>query len=141
VLGASTFLNICFIGSLLMLFVCRDAFVKYWVDSNMLTLDVATQIFNILKQPDCKYLTQVHYAILLFSMHLLNILNLASWQLLYSNNNFSWTNYHFYFDHISLISNLFFENFWQLIQGWNSYRILLNFKKDMVSISLISVLF
>ncbi|KAG6785777.1 hypothetical protein POTOM_007361 [Populus tomentosa] len=38
--------------------VTRDAFVKYWVDSNMLTLDVATQIFNILKQPDCKYLTQ-----------------------------------------------------------------------------------
>uniref|UniRef100_A0A6N2KT10 EF-hand domain-containing protein n=1 Tax=Salix viminalis TaxID=40686 RepID=A0A6N2KT10_SALVM len=38
--------------------VTREAFVKYWVDSNMLTLDAATQIFNILKQSDCKYLTQ-----------------------------------------------------------------------------------
>ncbi|RVW53786.1 putative serine/threonine protein phosphatase 2A regulatory subunit B''epsilon [Vitis vinifera] len=36
----------------------KDAFIKYWVDGNMLTADAATQIFRILKQPDCKYLTQ-----------------------------------------------------------------------------------
>lgn len=40
--------------------VTRDAFIKYWVD-NMLTLDIATQIFTILKQPDCKYLTQADF--------------------------------------------------------------------------------
>ncbi|MBA0640177.1 hypothetical protein Goklo_023141, partial [Gossypium klotzschianum] len=39
--------------------VTRDAFVKYWVDGNMLTMDIATQIFEILKRPGCKYLTQV----------------------------------------------------------------------------------
>ncbi|KAF8392173.1 hypothetical protein HHK36_022515 [Tetracentron sinense] len=38
--------------------VTRDAFVDYWVDSNMLTVDIATQIFTILKQTDHKYLTQ-----------------------------------------------------------------------------------
>ncbi|KAF8394257.1 hypothetical protein HHK36_020464 [Tetracentron sinense] len=35
-----------------------DAFVNYWVNSNMLTMDIATQIFTILKQPEHKYLTQ-----------------------------------------------------------------------------------
>ncbi|KAG9160829.1 hypothetical protein Leryth_008657 [Lithospermum erythrorhizon] len=38
--------------------VTRDAFVEYWVNGNMLTKDIATQIFSILKQPDLKYLTQ-----------------------------------------------------------------------------------
>ncbi|XP_008804277.1 serine/threonine protein phosphatase 2A regulatory subunit B''beta-like isoform X1 [Phoenix dactylifera] len=38
--------------------VTRDAFVDYWVNSNMMTRDIATQIFTILKQPDRKYLTQ-----------------------------------------------------------------------------------
>ncbi|XP_038889903.1 serine/threonine protein phosphatase 2A regulatory subunit B''beta-like [Benincasa hispida] len=38
--------------------VSRDAFVDYWINGNMLTLDIATQIFRILKQPDLKYLTQ-----------------------------------------------------------------------------------
>lgn len=37
----------------------RDTFVSYWIDSNMMTMDIATQIFTILKQPDRKYLTQV----------------------------------------------------------------------------------
>ncbi|KAJ9540211.1 hypothetical protein OSB04_026717 [Centaurea solstitialis] len=37
--------------------VTRDAFVDYWVHSNMLTKDIATQIFTILKQPDLRYLT------------------------------------------------------------------------------------
>ncbi|XP_061944289.1 serine/threonine protein phosphatase 2A regulatory subunit B''beta-like isoform X2 [Populus nigra] len=39
-------------------FVTRDAFLDYWINGNMLTLDIATQIFTILKQPDLKYLTQ-----------------------------------------------------------------------------------
>jgi hypothetical protein len=39
--------------------MCRDAFLDYWINGNMLTLDIATQIFTILKQPDLKYLTQV----------------------------------------------------------------------------------
>ncbi|XP_040972883.1 probable serine/threonine protein phosphatase 2A regulatory subunit B''epsilon isoform X3 [Gossypium hirsutum] len=41
--------------------VTRDAFIKYWVDGNMLTMDIATQIFEILKRPGCKYLTQVDF--------------------------------------------------------------------------------
>ncbi|KAL9235160.1 hypothetical protein vseg_009947 [Gypsophila vaccaria] len=39
-------------------FVTRDAFVDYWVNGNLLTLDVATQIFSIMKQPDHLFLTQ-----------------------------------------------------------------------------------
>ncbi|XP_022719040.1 serine/threonine protein phosphatase 2A regulatory subunit B''beta-like isoform X1 [Durio zibethinus] len=38
--------------------ITRDAFIDYWVNSNMLTRDIATQIYTILKQPDLKYLTQ-----------------------------------------------------------------------------------
>ncbi|XP_022149824.1 serine/threonine protein phosphatase 2A regulatory subunit B''beta-like [Momordica charantia] len=38
--------------------VTRDGFIDYWITGNMLTLDIATQIFKILKQPDLKYLTQ-----------------------------------------------------------------------------------
>ncbi|KAE9448002.1 hypothetical protein C3L33_20103, partial [Rhododendron williamsianum] len=38
--------------------VSKDAFVDYWVDSQMMTKETATQIFTILKQPDLKYLTQ-----------------------------------------------------------------------------------
>ncbi|KAH9658904.1 putative serine/threonine protein phosphatase 2A regulatory subunit B''gamma [Citrus sinensis] len=36
----------------------QDAFVDYWVNGSMLTMDTATQIFSILNQPDLKYLTQ-----------------------------------------------------------------------------------
>ncbi|KAF6145618.1 hypothetical protein GIB67_037651 [Kingdonia uniflora] len=36
----------------------RDSFVDYWVNQSMFTMDIATQIFTILKQPDHKYLTQ-----------------------------------------------------------------------------------
>ncbi|KAF9605694.1 hypothetical protein IFM89_018037 [Coptis chinensis] len=36
----------------------REAFVDYWVNSSMLTKDIETLIFTILKQPDCNYLTQ-----------------------------------------------------------------------------------
>ncbi|OWM71667.1 hypothetical protein CDL15_Pgr005855 [Punica granatum] len=38
--------------------VSRDAFLDYWINSNMMTLDTATQVYRILKQPDLKYLTQ-----------------------------------------------------------------------------------
>uniref|UniRef100_A0A2N9GZL0 EF-hand domain-containing protein n=1 Tax=Fagus sylvatica TaxID=28930 RepID=A0A2N9GZL0_FAGSY len=36
----------------------RDAFVDYWVIGNMLTMDIATQMYIILKQPDVRFLTQ-----------------------------------------------------------------------------------
>ncbi|KAL5697338.1 hypothetical protein ACHQM5_030824 [Ranunculus cassubicifolius] len=38
--------------------VTRSAFVDYWVNGNMITKDIATQIFNILKLPGRRYLTQ-----------------------------------------------------------------------------------
>ncbi|GLT41276.1 hypothetical protein SLA2020_153510 [Shorea laevis] len=41
--------------------VTRDAFIKFWVDSNMLAMDIATQVFKIIKQSDCNYLTQVDF--------------------------------------------------------------------------------
>ncbi|XWS31401.1 hypothetical protein CRYUN_Cryun23aG0072400 [Craigia yunnanensis] len=45
--------------------VARDTFIKYWVDGNMLTMDIATQIFEILKRPGRKHLTQVDFKPLL----------------------------------------------------------------------------
>ncbi|KAL6214514.1 hypothetical protein ACLB2K_013948 [Fragaria x ananassa] len=41
--------------------VTRDAFIRYWVDGNMMTMDTATQVFKILKQPHCNYLSQVDF--------------------------------------------------------------------------------
>ncbi|XP_009611860.1 serine/threonine protein phosphatase 2A regulatory subunit B''beta-like [Nicotiana tomentosiformis] len=38
--------------------VTRDAFVDYWINGNMLTKDIATQMYTILKQPDLRYLAQ-----------------------------------------------------------------------------------
>ncbi|KAM3345361.1 serine/threonine protein phosphatase 2A regulatory subunit B''beta [Capsicum galapagoense] len=38
--------------------ITRDVFVDYWVNRNMLTKDIATQMYTILKQPDLKHLTQ-----------------------------------------------------------------------------------
>ncbi|KAL6552604.1 hypothetical protein OROHE_007968 [Orobanche hederae] len=38
--------------------VTRDAFVNYWIHGNMLTKDIATQIYTILKQTDFKHLSQ-----------------------------------------------------------------------------------
>ncbi|XP_074570994.1 serine/threonine protein phosphatase 2A regulatory subunit B''beta-like [Curcuma longa] len=38
--------------------VTRDAFIEYWISSNLMTQDVATQIFTIMKQADHNYLTQ-----------------------------------------------------------------------------------
>ncbi|CAH8320392.1 unnamed protein product [Eruca vesicaria subsp. sativa] len=45
--------------------VTRDAFIKYWIDGNMLTMDTASQIYNILRQQDCKYLRQADFKPLL----------------------------------------------------------------------------
>lgn len=44
----------------------RDQFVKYWIGGNMLTMDLATRVYTVLKQPDLRYLTQVNSA----SMHI-----------------------------------------------------------------------
>lgn len=41
--------------------VTRDAFIKYWVDGNMLAMDRTTCIFNILKQPEHYYLIQTDF--------------------------------------------------------------------------------
>ncbi|CAN1192886.1 Serine/threonine protein phosphatase 2A regulatory subunit B''alpha, partial [Linum perenne] len=41
--------------------VTRDAFIKYWVTSNMLTMDMATQVFEILKQPGRRYITKADF--------------------------------------------------------------------------------
>ncbi|CAI0385184.1 unnamed protein product [Linum tenue] len=38
--------------------ITRDQFIDYWVKGNFLTMDLATQIYTILKQPDRGYLTQ-----------------------------------------------------------------------------------
>ncbi|XVF62840.1 hypothetical protein PTKIN_Ptkin09bG0040900 [Pterospermum kingtungense] len=38
--------------------VTRDQFVNYWIGGNILTMDLATRIYTILKQPDLRYLTQ-----------------------------------------------------------------------------------
>ncbi|KAK8605227.1 hypothetical protein V6N13_082678 [Hibiscus sabdariffa] len=38
--------------------VTRDAFIDYWINGNILTMDMATQIYTILKKPDLKYLIQ-----------------------------------------------------------------------------------
>ncbi|KAK4282943.1 hypothetical protein QN277_014256 [Acacia crassicarpa] len=38
--------------------VTRDTFVDYWINNNMLTADIATQVYKILKQPDLNYLAQ-----------------------------------------------------------------------------------
>ncbi|KAJ6799253.1 serine/threonine protein phosphatase 2A regulatory subunit B''beta-like [Iris pallida] len=38
--------------------ITRDTFINYWINSNMMTMDIATHIYTILKQPDHKYLTQ-----------------------------------------------------------------------------------
>ncbi|GFP81740.1 probable serine/threonine protein phosphatase 2a regulatory subunit b''gamma [Phtheirospermum japonicum] len=38
--------------------VTRDAFVNYWINGNMLTKDIATQIYTLLKQPNVKHMAQ-----------------------------------------------------------------------------------
>lgn len=39
----------------------RDAFVEYWINDNMITMDMASQIFEILSKPGYTHLTQVSY--------------------------------------------------------------------------------
>ncbi|KAK4798194.1 hypothetical protein SAY86_030520 [Trapa natans] len=46
-------------------YVTRDAFIDYWINGSMLTVDIATQVFRILKQPDLKYLTQEDFKLVL----------------------------------------------------------------------------
>ncbi|EPS71035.1 hypothetical protein M569_03725 [Genlisea aurea] len=41
--------------------VTRDSFVNYWINGNMLTKDIAAQIYAILKQPGAKYLSQADF--------------------------------------------------------------------------------
>nr|KJB72386.1 hypothetical protein B456_011G175300 [Gossypium raimondii] len=48
--------------------VTGDQFVNYWIGGNMLTVDLATQIYTILKQPDCRYLTQDDFRPLLHEL-------------------------------------------------------------------------
>ncbi|XP_062201587.1 probable serine/threonine protein phosphatase 2A regulatory subunit B''delta isoform X3 [Phragmites australis] len=38
--------------------VSRDAFVDYWINDNKITMDMASQIFEILRKPGYNYLTQ-----------------------------------------------------------------------------------
>ncbi|CAN1765712.1 Serine/threonine protein phosphatase 2A regulatory subunit B''beta [Linum perenne] len=46
--------------------VTRDQFVQYWVEGNFLTMDLATQIYTVLKQPENEYLSQVCCKLLKF---------------------------------------------------------------------------
>ncbi|PKA59229.1 putative serine/threonine-protein phosphatase 2A regulatory subunit B'' subunit TON2 [Apostasia shenzhenica] len=39
-------------------FVTRGSFIDYWINRNRMSMDIAAHIFNILKQPDHKYLVQ-----------------------------------------------------------------------------------
>ena len=45
--------------SLSFLYEYREQFTDYWVRGNFLTMDLATRIYMILKQPARTYLTQV----------------------------------------------------------------------------------
>ncbi|XP_050215827.2 probable serine/threonine protein phosphatase 2A regulatory subunit B''delta [Mercurialis annua] len=38
--------------------VTRERFIDYWIKCNLLTMDLPTRIYNVLKQPDREYLTQ-----------------------------------------------------------------------------------
>ncbi|EPS71483.1 hypothetical protein M569_03272, partial [Genlisea aurea] len=38
--------------------VTRDSFVNYWIGGNMLTKDIAAQMYTILKQPEANFLSQ-----------------------------------------------------------------------------------
>lgn len=47
----------------------RDAFVDYWINDNKITMDMASQLFEILRKPGYNYLTQVSIIFLwLFSV-------------------------------------------------------------------------
>ncbi|KAI9087462.1 hypothetical protein K1719_030602 [Acacia pycnantha] len=38
--------------------ITRDQFIEYWIQGNMITMDLASQIYTILKHPDRRYLLQ-----------------------------------------------------------------------------------
>lgn len=38
---------------------CREAFIDYWVNGNMLIMDTTTQIFKILKQQNHNFIVKV----------------------------------------------------------------------------------
>ncbi|KAI5016485.1 hypothetical protein ZWY2020_006336 [Hordeum vulgare] len=44
--------------------VTRDAFIDYWFNDNKITMDTASQIFEILRKPGYSYLTQVSISFL-----------------------------------------------------------------------------
>lgn len=137
----------------------REAFVDYWVNGNMLTRDIATQIYAILRQPDLKHITQVCGLLVNFCFRLMihvdpsiNVgvhffvftLDICHWtdncqewiaaftNLLINNQFFPSLVSCFFPRNNRMTSNLYFENFWPLIQGWNSYRAHQSFRKDMV---------
>jgi hypothetical protein len=43
----------------LTLFEHRDEFVDYWINDNKITMDMASQIFEILRKPHYNFLTKV----------------------------------------------------------------------------------
>ncbi|KAL5225947.1 hypothetical protein ABZP36_012586 [Zizania latifolia] len=45
--------------------VTRDAFVDYWINDNKITMDTASQIFEILRKPGYNYLTQEDFKLVL----------------------------------------------------------------------------
>ncbi|CAN8277112.1 unnamed protein product [Cochlearia groenlandica] len=49
----------------LLFFLCREAFIKYWVNENMLIMDTTTQIFKILKQKNQNFLVKDDFKLLL----------------------------------------------------------------------------
>jgi len=52
--------NTCYILCFCQL-LCREDFIDYWVKGNMLTKEITSQVFTILKQPDHNYLVQVGF--------------------------------------------------------------------------------
>ncbi|KAG8091967.1 hypothetical protein GUJ93_ZPchr0012g20496 [Zizania palustris] len=45
--------------------VTRDAFVDYWINDNKITMDTASQLFEILRKPGYNYLTQEDFKLVL----------------------------------------------------------------------------
>lgn len=38
--------------------VTRDQFVDYWIGGNLLSMDLTTRIYTVLRKPDCRYLSK-----------------------------------------------------------------------------------
>lgn len=80
-------------------FLCRDEFVDFWVKRNMMSKNIESQIYNILKQPGFDYLIQVsllfsscdsskHFFI--FIIFLFFYFSLFIFLILVINNNLGW---------------------------------------------------